>query len=168
MGRGLPPVGSPVDNALVTELDDNQPPDGTPSAGLVVALVLGASLAVQMSFPELIGSDRMVKGMQLLRDFFTYIVIDSPPALELSDPYLLSRHTDGLILVARAAKTPKQALRKVSEQLSRVGARIFGVVLNDVTVRGSEYGHHGRYGHYLSEFKKSPQAPSPGAEHPSA
>ncbi len=108
--------------------------------------------------PELLGSPRMAKGLELLREYFTHIVIDSPPVLELSDTLILSRKVDGAIVVARGGKTLSQALRKASDQLLGIGARILGVLINDVDVRGSEYGYsygyygyHGGYDRYFSE-----------------
>ena len=107
--------------------------------------------------PELLGSPRMVKGLELLREYFTHIVIDSPPTLELSDALVLSRQADGVIIVARGGKTPRQALRKASDQILAMGAQILGVLINDVDVRKSEYGYsygyygyHGGYDRYFS------------------
>ncbi len=107
--------------------------------------------------PELLGSPRMVKGLELLREYFTHIVIDSPPTLELSDASVLSNQVDGVIVVVRGGKTPRQALHKASDQLMTVGARILGVVINDVDMRRGEYGYsydyygyHGGYDRYFS------------------
>ena len=112
--------------------------------------------------PELLSSPRMVKGFELLREYFTHIVIDSPPTLELSDALVLSRLVDGVIVVARGGKTPRQALRKASDQLISMGAQILGVLINDVNVRSSEYGYssgyygyHSGYDHYFSESDTS-------------
>ncbi len=113
--------------------------------------------------PELLGSPRMAKALELLREYFTYIVIDSPPVLELSDALVLSRQVDGVIVVARGGKTPRQALRKASDQLQALGAQILGVLINDVDVRRSEYGYpygyygyHGGYERYFSGPDTSP------------
>ncbi len=105
--------------------------------------------------PELLGSARMAKGLELLREYFTHIVIDSPPTLELSDALVLSRQVDGVIVVARGGKTPRQALRKASDQILALGGQILGVLINDVDVRRSEYGYgyygyHGGYDRYFS------------------
>ncbi len=100
--------------------------------------------------PELLGSDRMAKGLELAREYFTHVVIDSPPALELSDALVLSRSVDGVILVARAGKTPRQALHRASDRLMKLGAQILGVLINDVDVRRGEYGYS--YGGYYRGY----------------
>ncbi|MEM7351573.1 MAG: polysaccharide biosynthesis tyrosine autokinase, partial [Acidobacteriota bacterium] len=112
--------------------------------------------------PELLGSPRMVNGLKLVREYFTHIVIDSPPTLELSDTLVLAGSVDGLILVARSGKTPRQALKKAGDHLLRVGGQILGVLINDVDVRNSDYGY-GAYGGYDSYFSPSAADP-PGVD----
>ncbi len=109
--------------------------------------------------PDLLGSPRMVKGLELLREYFQYIVIDTPPGLELSDALILSaRGVDGVLLVARGGRTPLPALRKTSENLQRVGAKVLGVLLNDVDMRLAHYGdYYGYYGGYYKNYFE-PQA----------
>ena len=121
--------------------------------------------------PELLGSRRMAKGLELLREYFTHIVIDSPPALELSDALVLASQVDGVIVVARGGKTPRQALRKTTDQLLGLGAQILGVLINDVDVRRSEYGYpygyygyHGGYDRYFSESDASAPMSGESAE----
>ncbi len=118
--------------------------------------------------PDLLGSPRMTKALELLREYFQYIVIDTPPGLELSDALILSaRGVDGVLLVARGGRTPMPALRKTSENLQRVGARILGVLLNDVDMRLAHYGdYYGYYGGYYKNYFE-PQAP-PDAGSPAA
>ncbi|MEM7585195.1 MAG: polysaccharide biosynthesis tyrosine autokinase [Acidobacteriota bacterium] len=107
--------------------------------------------------PELLGSARMAKGLELAREYFTHVVIDSPPTLELSDALVLSRAVDGVILVARAGKTPRQALHRASDRLIKLGAQILGVLINDVDVERGEYSYYygGYYQGYDSYFSKN-------------
>jgi len=95
---------------------------------------------------ELIGSEKMTTGIQLLREKFSYVVIDSPPALELADALVTSPHADGVILVARGGKTPRKAVLKTAEHLTNVGAKLLGVLVNDVDVDTVRYGHYGYSG----------------------
>ena len=92
---------------------------------------------------ELIGSEKMSTGMQLMREHFTYVVIDSPPALNLADALVTSPHADGVILVARGGKTPRKAVQRAAEHLANVGAKLLGVLINDVDFDGAGYGHYG-------------------------
>ncbi|MCP4659698.1 MAG: polysaccharide biosynthesis tyrosine autokinase [bacterium] len=113
---------------------------------------------------ELIGSQRMNTGLQLLEEFFTYIVIDSPPFLEITDALVVSRRADGVLLVAHGGKTPRDAVKKARDRLHYVGAKILGVLLNNVDHRKSHdayyyyYGHQGGYyGSYFSTGAHRPE-----------
>lgn len=113
---------------------------------------------------ELIGSQRMESALGLLDEFFDYVVIDSPPFLEISDALVVARQVDGVLLVARGGKTPREAVRKASEQLRYVGATILGVLLNNVDLRRSHYGYyyyhyyHGYHGGYYDSYFSSRRA----------
>jgi len=105
--------------------------------------------------PELIGSELMLKALVLLRDYFTHIVFDCPPCLELSDALVLAPKVDGVVLVVKAGATPVEAVRKAGDQLQRVGGELLGVVLNQADERGSGYGYGYGYGygdHYDGYF----------------
>jgi Mrp family chromosome partitioning ATPase len=67
------------------------------------------------------------------------VVLDSPPAMALSDTALLSTQTDGVLLVLYADKTRREMARRALEALRQVQARVVGVVLNRVPARGRGY-----------------------------
>ena len=98
---------------------------------------------------ELISSEQMFTGLLLVRESFTYVVIDSPPILELSDALAASPHVDGVILVAKGAKTSRKTVQQAANSLLQVGAKLFGVLVNDVDV---DKAGHGDYGYASSYF----------------
>lgn len=102
---------------------------------------------------ELISSEKMATGIQLMREHFTYVVIDSPPTLNLADSLVTSPHADGVILVARGGKTPRRAVQRAAENLINVGAKLLGVLINDVDVDSAAYGHYG-YGGSARHFDR--------------
>lgn len=71
------------------------------------------------------------------------IIIDSPPVLATSDPMVLSRQVDGVMMVIRAGKTPKEYLSKALGALNSV--KVLGIVLN-----GADYGLSSKYYYYYS------------------
>ncbi len=93
---------------------------------------------------ELISSERMGHGLKLLEEYFSYIIIDTPPALEITDAVALSPCVDGVIMVTRSGYTPRDAVRRATQRLQAVGAKLLGVLLNDVDMTSSEYGYYGR------------------------
>ncbi len=94
---------------------------------------------------ELVGSERMRAGLEMLTEYFDHIIVDSPPCLEITDALVLSTEVDGLLLVVRAGKTPKELVRKASDRLLRIGGTILGVLVNAVDVRKSAYGYYHSY-----------------------
>jgi len=96
---------------------------------------------------ELLGSERMHALLQRLEERYDAILLDAPPLNLVTDAAVLGTHADGVLIVARAAKTHKGALAYAMDQLRNVRAPVLGAVLNDVDFkRDGRYG--GRYGSY--------------------
>jgi Mrp family chromosome partitioning ATPase len=76
---------------------------------------------------------------------FDHIVIDSSPILSVTDARILATVVDGVILVIKGGKTPKQAVQRSKRLLQEVDANIIGVVLNCVDVRSADYLYYSRY-----------------------
>lgn len=77
-----------------------------------------------------------------------YIIIDSTPIMATSEPDILSRQVDGVILVVKAGKTPREVIQRSLLNLDR--NKILGVVFNDVDfpTSGYRYGYHPYYSYY--------------------
>lgn len=99
---------------------------------------------------ELIGSRRMEELLHFLRNFGedTYTLIDSPPIVSASEPILLSRMVDGVILVVMADKTPRSAIRKAISGIPK--EKILGVVFNQKELKPTKY--YSEY--YYRKYKK--------------
>ncbi|MBI1747978.1 MAG: polysaccharide biosynthesis tyrosine autokinase [Acidobacteria bacterium] len=106
---------------------------------------------------ELLASSRMRQMLQLVDEFFEFIVIDSPPVLAVTDALILSRVVDGVVLVVRAETTPKLMVQRVKRSLQTAGAKILGVLINQANVRSADYTYYYksyysyRYGEAASE-----------------
>jgi capsular exopolysaccharide synthesis family protein len=61
---------------------------------------------------------------------FDFVIVDLPPVTRYADTSILAPKMDGVILVVEADKTPVAEAEGARDSLDRVGARIFGVVLN--------------------------------------
>ncbi len=77
---------------------------------------------------------------------FDRVVIDSAPILAVSDTLLMTPHVQTLCVVLRAAKTPRQAIRRAISLLAKSGIRPAGLVLNRLRRSGGV----GYYYHYSS------------------
>jgi capsular exopolysaccharide synthesis family protein len=65
-----------------------------------------------------------------LRSQYDFIIVDGPPVNGYADVPVLAPKTDGVILVVEADRTPVAEAENAKRSLDRVGARLFGVVLN--------------------------------------
>src|SRR2546423_1424401 len=81
---------------------------------------------------ELIGSEQMQRLLATMRTSFTHIVIDSPPIASFTDGVLMSTMVDGVLLVVQGGKSSRIVVQRAKQYLQDVGAKIFGVVLNNV------------------------------------
>jgi succinoglycan biosynthesis transport protein ExoP len=108
---------------------------------------------------ELISSDRMKELLRALSRQFDHILIDSPPLISVTDPIILSTMVDGLILVVQAGKSTRGLVSRARRELARVGARVFGVVLNNVNVKREGYDDYDYY-RYTSSYNDGHRAAS--------
>jgi len=113
---------------------------------------------------ELLGSGMMNSILAEWRKEFDHIVIDTPPALSVTDAVLLSVQADSVILVIRSGQTTKQALRRARQLLGYVNSKIIGVVVNAMDLNASDYyyyyGYYGKkYGYYYKSDKIDEQLP---------
>lgn len=88
---------------------------------------------------ELLGSQRMVDVLEEASNNVDVVVMDSPPALPVTDATVLAPRADGVILVVRAGRTRIEAAREAITQFERVGVRVLGIVLNGTRRESSYY-----------------------------
>lgn len=86
---------------------------------------------------ELLSSQRMAAVLSALKTEFDFVLMDSPPIIPLADVNILAKLIDGLLLVVRAGKTPKDMVLKAVNSLT--GVNIAGIVLNGVDSSPKEY-----------------------------
>lgn len=92
---------------------------------------------------ELLGSARMRRLLQELENYADMIIVDTSPILAVTDPIVLSRQVDGVILVTRAKHTRKDAIKQAVERLNQVGANLLGSILNDTNDKiGFQYQYY--------------------------
>ncbi len=94
---------------------------------------------------ELLGSDQMRRLMTVLQANYTHVVVDSPPVSSFTDGVLISSMVDGVLLVVHGGKSSRHIVRRSKQLLSDVGAKIFGVVLNNVNLQSHDYYYYQSY-----------------------
>jgi len=94
---------------------------------------------------EMISSAKMKDMLRLLTESFDHIIIDSPPLLKVTDPVILSTLVDGVVLVVHGGKSTRDVVRRTRQELAMAGAKIFGVVLNNVDISAEGYDSYSDY-----------------------
>ena len=121
---------------------------------------------------ELLGSGRTARVLDQLRAQYDVVLLDSPPALVVTDASVLAHLVDAIALVVRAGHTRTGALPATVTTIAQSGQPILGVVLNRVTARARSYyyyGGYGRRGYYRAEDEEltlQQGSPTPGGASP--
>jgi capsular exopolysaccharide synthesis family protein len=103
---------------------------------------------------ELLASSNMRDMLDHLREEYDHIVIDTPPALSVTDAVVLSPRADAVVLVIRSGQTTKQALRRSRDILTQVNAKVVGVLLNAVDLSSPDYYYYYEYqGKYAAYYR---------------
>lgn len=88
---------------------------------------------------HVLSSDRVRAILDRARDSYEYVIVDTAPLLAVSDALWLARSADGTILVARADRTRRDAVRRATALLEGTPSPALGVVLNGVVVPRTPY-----------------------------
>ncbi|MFN7622283.1 MAG: CpsD/CapB family tyrosine-protein kinase, partial [Acidobacteriota bacterium] len=94
---------------------------------------------------ELLGSARMKQVLETLAANFDHIIIDSPPVASFADSLILSALVDGVIIVVKGGVTPREMAQRTQAHLRSVGARILGVVINQIKLQPHDYYYYSTY-----------------------
>ncbi len=92
---------------------------------------------------ELLSLPRFQELLDLLRERYDVILIDSPPLLAVSDPSVIAARTEGVLLTIRITKNGAPAVVQAKQMLTGQGAEVLGVVVNGF----QRDRHYGRYGY---------------------
>jgi capsular exopolysaccharide synthesis family protein len=105
---------------------------------------------------DLLSSPAMQEVLRGLRGRFEHVVVDSPPLLLVTDPTILSRLVDGVVLVVESGIAARRGLVRAQKILDGAGGRILGTVLNKWDARrDASYGYYGYYGSYYRGYYRS-------------
>ena len=85
---------------------------------------------------ELLGGERFLSILKVLRNSFDYVIIDTPPLGSVIDAAVAAKNCDGTVLVIENNAVSYKFVQTVKGQLDKTGSRILGVVLNKVDMDG--------------------------------
>jgi protein-tyrosine kinase len=88
---------------------------------------------------ELIANGRLKMLMQRVESLFDWIIVDSPPAVPVSDASQLANFCDGVLMVVRSNATPYDTAQRARQEFQ--GKTLVGVVLNGIS-RADSYSRY--------------------------
>jgi protein-tyrosine kinase len=104
----------------------------------------------QISDPsELVANGRLKFLLQRVEALFDWIIIDSPPAVPVSDASVLAKACDGVLMVVRSNSTPVDMARRAREEFP--DQALVGVVLNGTDADAASYSRY-----YYEAYAKNP------------
>jgi tyrosine-protein kinase Etk/Wzc len=90
---------------------------------------------------ELIGSERMKTVLNALRQRYSYVLIDTPQALTISDASQLGAIADGVLMVVRLGYTPRHYVEQTVNTIEALGGNILGTCLTDASIVDTAEGY---------------------------
>jgi polysaccharide biosynthesis transport protein len=89
---------------------------------------------------------------------YDLIIVDAPPLLGFAEPLQMAAIVDGVVVIALAGQTNRNAVAGVLTSLRRLKANVIGLALNEVSEGMSDrYYYYGYYGKYYSKYYKATQ-----------
>lgn len=92
---------------------------------------------------EILGSDKLGALIKDAREYFDYIIIDTPPVMGLADAPTIGARVDGTVMVVQSGALHTPNIRASIDRLRSSGTRILGAVMTKY-VRSSTF----KYGYY--------------------
>lgn len=97
---------------------------------------------------ELLSNEKMVEGLEELKQEFDVILFDSTPCMLVTDAVIISRIVDSTIIVSSHKSTKIENLKEVQKNIENVGGKIAGVVINKIPTSLKKYkSKYYYYGH---------------------
>jgi succinoglycan biosynthesis transport protein ExoP len=105
---------------------------------------------------ELLMSQRFKTLLTELANRYDRVILDSPPLGVVTDGVVLSKHTDGVILVCKSGTTLREELKRAARQVRDVNGTIIGTIVNAIVPDQRS----GYYYSYYGYTEKNPEAPA--------
>jgi protein-tyrosine kinase len=105
---------------------------------------------------ELVANGRLKLLLQRVEALFDWIIVDSPPAVPVSDASVLAKACDGVLMVVRSNATPVEMARRARQEFPE--AMLVGVVLNGTSMDAMPYTRY----YYDAYPKSTTESKTPG------
>jgi polysaccharide biosynthesis transport protein len=121
--------------------------------GTQLNIITSGDVKIDMS--DVVSKDQLKKFFDTLKIEYDYVIIDSPPVQPVSDTLILTQAVDKNFFIIRAEETTTGSLMSSIKKIKSVGAKIDGIILNDLDTSKGSYGYYNYYQNYYGTYQKT-------------
>jgi len=108
--------------------------------------------AKRFDMSDIVSKDQITKFFDVLKQEYDYLIIDSPPVQPVSDTLVLTQAADYNFFIIRSDSSKTLAFMSSIKKIQNVGAKIDGIIINDLdTSKDSYYNYNYNY-NYSSRY----------------
>ena len=112
--------------------------------------------AKRFDMSDIVSREQIKKFFDVLKVEYDYLIIDSPPVQPVSDTLILTQASDYNIFLIRSDSSKTLAFMSSIKKIQNVGAKIDGIVINDLdTSKDSYYNYNYNYNYSSSYYNKA-------------
>ena len=124
-----------------------------PDTGLHMLMTNPTERHGTINAADVLASHRFQELVTSLSESYDLVVLDTPPAVVVTDARIVSRLVDAVVYAVRWDNTPRGAVEEGLKELKSVNAPIAGMVMTMVNeARAAKYSYDG-YGYYKGRYK---------------
>ena len=101
---------------------------------------------------DIVNKDQLRKFFDILKMEYDYLIIDSPPVQPVSDTLILTQATDYNLFIVRSDSSRTLSFMSSIKKIQNVGAKIDGIVINDLDTSKDSYYNYGYNYNYSSKY----------------
>jgi len=122
-------------------------------SGLHVLMTKPSEPRSTINAADILSSSKFDELIEELKAKYDLVILDTPPALAVADPRIVSAHADAVVYIVRWDHTPRGAVLEGLKELRRINAPIAGVVLSLVNEKkAARYAYEG-YNSYRGRYR---------------
>ena len=121
--------------------------------GLHVLTTRALKRRAPINAADILSSRRFASVIESLRRRYDLVILDTPPALVVTDARIVSRLADAVVFAVRWDSTPRGAVLEGLRELDSVNAPVAGLVLTLVNESKAAKYAYDKYGYYKGRYR---------------
>jgi len=112
--------------------------------------------AKRFDMSDIVSKEQIKKFFDVLKTQYDYVIIDSPPVQPVSDTLILTQASDYNLFIVRSETSRTLAFMSSIKKIQNVGAKIDGIIINDLdTSKDSYYNYNYNYDYSSNYYNKT-------------